>query len=205
MKKLVFLSVLAVGIAFASSASAQIAGTKHDFSAAGYGTTEICQPCHTPHDADISVAISPLWNHTLASSVGYTLYTSTTLTATMAQPSGISTLCLSCHDGTVAVDSFGGATGTNFIVPGPGFVGKDLRSEHPISFTYDTALATADGGLHDPATYASGLGGTVNADLLFGGSLECASCHDVHNAVVNPSLLRKDNTGSALCLTCHNK
>jgi len=204
MKKLVFLSVLAVGFVFASSASAQgIAGTGHDFSAAGYGTTEICQPCHTPHDADITVAISPLWNHQLSVAT-YTLYSSTTLTATMAAPSGISTLCLSCHDGTVAVDSFGGATGINFVAAAA-LVGTDLRTEHPIAFTYDTALATADGGLFDPATRLSGLGGTVNADLLFAGSLECASCHDVHNAVVNPSLLRKDNTGSALCLTCHNK
>ena len=47
--------------------------------------------------------------------------------------------------------------------------------------------------------------------MLFGtaGSrtMECASCHDVHNtaSASNQNLLLISNTASALCLTCHNK
>lgn len=33
--------------------------------------------------------------------------------------------------------------------------------------------------------------------------VECASCHDPHSS--NTTFLRQTNTGSALCLTCHNK
>jgi predicted CXXCH cytochrome family protein len=84
-------------------------------------------------------------------------------------------------------------------------LGTDLSNDHPISFSFDTALATADGGLKDPATASSGLGGTVNDDLLLGGKMECASCHDVHNSSNLSKLLVKSNAGSALCLTCHSK
>ncbi len=80
-----------------------------------------------------------------------------------------------------------------------------MSNDHPISFTYDAALATSDGELFDPSTISSGLGGTIAADMLFGNKLECASCHDVHNAAGNPDLLVKANTASALCLTCHDK
>ena len=121
------------------------------------------------------------------------------------QPSGSSKLCLSCHDGTVALDNFGGTTtGTSFI--STGLVGTNLSDDHPISFTYDAALATADGGLYNPTTALSGLGGTITVDLLRGGEMECSSCHDVHNSYpANPSLLVITNAGSLLCLTCHDK
>lgn len=36
------------------------------------------------------------------------------------------------------------------------------------------------------------------------GSLECASCHDVHDRNSNDALLRISNAGSALCQTCHD-
>jgi hypothetical protein len=45
-----------------------------------------------------------------------------------------------------------------------------------------------------------------------GVSVECASCHDPHGVPSGgsggellPHFLRKINTGSALCLTCHSK
>jgi len=105
------------------------------------------------------------------------------------------------------LDSFGGSTGSTFISGDANF-GTDLSNDHPVSFTYNNALATADGGLHPPTTQSSGLGGTISADMLFGTAsdqVECASCHDVHNAANIPALLLKPNTGSALCLTCHAK
>ena len=80
-------------------------------------------------------------------------------------------------------------------------MGTDLSDDHPISFTYDAALATADGELATPS------GGTVGTLPLFGASsdqMECATCHDVHDDT-NGNFLLMDNTASALCLTCHNK
>ena len=189
----------------AGFAGAQITGSEHDFSGQGWGTTEICQPCHTPHNASTALPVV-LWNHAVTSAT-YTLYSSPTMNATTGQPGGVSKACLSCHDGTVALDSFGGSTGETFI-SGPANFGTDLSNDHPVSFTYNNALATADGGLHPPTTQASGLGDTISADMLFGTSsdqVECASCHDVHNAANLQSLLLKSNAGSALCLTCHAK
>ena len=91
-----------------------------------------------------------------------------------------------------------------------GYVGTDLSDDHPISFTYDTAMASADGGLHDPSTTDADIGGTgqIDDDMLFGSpvrnQLECGSCHDPHRNGVD-KFLQKSNAGSDLCLTCHNK
>jgi predicted CXXCH cytochrome family protein len=197
-----FLVVIAV-LGLAGCALAAISGSAHDFSANGWANQQICLPCHTPHNADLTVADSPLWNHAVTTAT-FQIYASGTLDATVAQPAGASKLCLSCHDGSVAVDSFGGATGTT-LVTGGALVGTDLRNDHPISFTYDATLATTDGGLHDPATTNSGLGGTISHDMLQGGRMECSSCHDVHNQYNQSFLLLKSNNASALCLTCHNK
>jgi predicted CXXCH cytochrome family protein len=123
----------------------------------------------------------------------------------LGQPDASSKLCLSCHDGVTAVDNFGGITTGTFTITGDANIGTNLSNDHPVSFTYDLALATADGGLYDPATTNSGLGGTISADMLFGGKLQCASCHDVHNSAGIDFLLVKSNAASALCLTCHNK
>jgi len=84
-------------------------------------------------------------------------------------------------------------------------LGTDLSNDHPVSFTYDLDLAETDGGLFDPASTASSLGGTIEEDMLFAGRMECASCHDVHNKYELPRLLKIANAGSALCLTCHDK
>jgi predicted CXXCH cytochrome family protein len=133
------------------------------------------------------------------------VYTSDSLDANdVTQPDGQSKLCLSCHDGTVAVDNFGGTTTGTTFVTGNALLDTNLGNDHPISFTYNSALATLDGGLEDPSTATSGLGSTIDADMLFGGSLECASCHDVHDNTIAP-FLRVSNSGSALCLTCHIK
>lgn len=181
-----------------------ITGSAHDFSGQGWGTTEICQPCHAPHNT-ATITDAPLWNHQTTVTV-FTPYSSSTLhTTTITQPDASSKLCLSCHDGTVALENFGGTTtGTHFI-GGDGNVGTSLANDHPISFTYNTALATADGGLWDPATRTTGLGSSISNDLLIGGKLQCASCHDVHRAYANSHLLKIGNNASALCLTCHKK
>ena len=195
------LAPLATAVLFGSAVWADIKGSAHDFSSQSWSGGQTCVVCHTPHNGKTSVV--PLWNRATTTSA-FTLYSSPTFKAAAGQPSGASKACLSCHDGTVALDSFGGNNGTTFLA-GRTLLANDLSNDHPISFPYDAALAASDGGLRNPATAPSGLGGTIRDDLLFNGSMECASCHDVHNSHNQPSLLVKSNAGSALCLTCHNK
>ncbi len=198
------VSVLLLGMV-AIGFGQTIVGSAHDFSNENWNnTTEICVVCHTPHNANVTVADAPLWNHEVTQAT-FTLYNSSTLDATMGQPDGASKLCLSCHDGTVAVDNFGGQTNGNEFITGDDLLGTDLSNDHPVSFTYDATLATTDGGLFDPTTTNSGLGGTIDADMLYNSKLQCASCHDVHNGSGVANLLVKSNATSALCLTCHSK
>jgi len=127
-----------------------------------------------------------------------------------SQPDGMSKICLACHDGIVAPDAYGGNTCGTAILFNKGLIDTFPSNNHPISFVYNTERAIKDGKLYDPSTRLSGLNGstgTINADMLFLNRMECSSCHDVHNkyAVPKTKLLVKDNAGSALCLTCHNK
>ncbi|MCF6180780.1 cytochrome c3 family protein [Lutibacter sp.] len=202
-----FLTLSLAGFMSFVSFGQNIAGSDHDFSTESWNSTgEICIVCHTPHNA-VTGLTAPLWNHEVTTTT-FTLYTSTvspSFDATASQPDGTSKLCLSCHDGTVAMDNFGGQTGGTDFMSGSDKLGTDLSNDHPISFTYDAALATTDGGLFDPTTTNSGVGSTITADLLLANKLQCSSCHDVHNGSGVAKLLVKSNAGSALCLTCHNK
>lgn len=193
----------------AQSAMAGITGSAHDFSAKAWNSTgQVCVVCHAPHN---SASSSLLWNHSTSAVATYTLYSSSSLNATLGQPAvgTVSKLCLSCHDGTVAIDNFGGkTTGTTAIATTANLAGGtlggttgSLADDHPISFTYDAALATADGGLVTPIDAKSVVAGIP----LYSAKLECASCHDVHNSTAVPKLLRVANAGSALCLKCHSK
>lgn len=182
-----------------------IVGSAHDFSEDTWNTTgQICLVCHTPHNADVAVSNAPLWNHETTLEAFIT-YNSATMDASTGQPDASSKLCLSCHDGTVAVDNFGEQTSGTHFLTGSSNIGTDLSDDHPISFTYDATLATSDNGLHDPTSTNSGLGGTINEDLLIGNQVQCASCHDVHNGNGLSGLLRISTDASVLCLTCHSK
>ncbi|MBK7104911.1 MAG: cytochrome c3 family protein [Ignavibacteriae bacterium] len=181
----------------------QITGSVHDFSDEGWSNGQICLPCHAPHNN--KAGMTPLWNHEL-SATPYTIYTNTnSMDATVGQPDGSSKLCLSCHDGTIAVDNYGGHTSTETPLGGSDNLGNNLSNDHPISFVYDANLATNDGDLFSPTSTSSGLGGTIHADMLENSKMQCSSCHDVHNGSGISKLLLKGNDGSALCLTCHDK
>lgn len=99
------------------------------------------------------------------------------------------------------MDTFGSQTGTHKL-GGKSNLGTDLRNDHPVSFTYDATLASADGHLVMPVS-ASWVDAGHKVPL-FNSKLECASCHDVHDDSNSP-FLRKNNVGSALCLSCHVK
>ena len=214
MKKLlVILTTLAFVVGFSTVSFAAITGSAHDFQSNGWSGGEICVVCHTPHNA-MTITDAPLWNHTESTVTSYTLYSSSTLNAVPGQPTGVSKLCLACHDGSVAIDAFGLTPGSTVYITdfagrqvgdasGPGGTTGSLAQDHPVSFAYNAALATADGELVTP-TDATTVEGTLP---LFSASVECATCHDVHatGTVASTPLLRITNAGSAICLACHTK
>ncbi len=182
-----------------------ISGSSHDFSGNGWSGGKICEPCHTPHNADTSFQGGPLWNHELSTAT-YTLYSSSTMDATVDQPGPISKACLSCHDGTVAVDSFGGATGSNMIT-GAANIGTDLSHDHPIGmlWLHQTVGSGGGGGVDcTPCHFGAPrkvvfFGNTYGVDI----KMECASCHDVHNGTDLPNMTVESMTNSLLCFQCH--
>ncbi len=210
--------ITGAGLLFAAQLgfAGTLAGSAHDFSTANWNPGQkVCVTCHTPHNSNTTVSAAPLWNHAVTTQV-YTLYSSPTLHAAMGQPGGNSKLCLSCHDGTVAVDSFGGTVGTTNISAKNNLGGAALNDDHPIGFLYDTTLANANGSLFDPGTKTVTIGtgaqtktGTVSAVMLFNGQMECSSCHDVHNTFAvganGTGMVKMDTAGSKICMACHNK
>lgn len=120
------IAKLALGLTLVSMSSIAMAGiadTKHNLGSSGThnftsSTTEICVFCHTPHGADSSAA-APLWNRTLGTEGMYQTYSSlgtTTLDSDSAGVGSVSLACLSCHDGTQAMNTVinspgGGTTG----------------------------------------------------------------------------------------------
>lgn len=204
---------LALMMTAASTQAGQISGSAHDFSTESWAGGRICIACHAPHHTDTTTTDAPLWNHEVTAA-SYTLYSSATLDASVGQPGGLSKLCLSCHDGTVAVNSFGGTTGTE-VVSGRDNLGVALNDDHPIGFIYNSALASTDGSLHDPSAIQATIGsggqtktGNIQDVLLFNDRLECSSCHDVHNTFTADSgdmLVKITQSGSLMCLACHDK
>ncbi|VAX21827.1 Cytochrome c family protein [hydrothermal vent metagenome] len=104
----------------------------------------------------------------------------------------------------------------------PFLVGTDLSNDHPVGVqlpdpaVYDFNATTGiDGSLKFYDTNTNGRADTNEVRLYDTGDgyeVECASCHDPHGAPsAGPgsariaSFLRVDNTGSTLCLTCHDK
>lgn len=197
--------LLAAGVlAAAATAEAAIANTVHNLSATGRGTIkatgvgELCIFCHTPHSA---TQTRGLWNRALPGTT-YKLYASSTLEATLNQPTGASRLCLSCHDGTLALGSLrvSPRTGPATLPPLTGRVslGADLSDDHPVSFVYDSALVLKQGELADPSVLPKGI------RLDDTRQLQCTACHDPHDDRYR-KFLRIDDRFAGLCTTCHRQ
>ncbi|MCC7200112.1 MAG: hypothetical protein IT483_11425 [Gammaproteobacteria bacterium] len=185
----------------------EVASTRHNLSVSGPGAVkastenEICVFCHTPHNASTA---AQLWNRS-ASTATYVPYSSSTAKASPGQPTGSSILCLSCHDGTVALGNVLSRTtpiamagGLTTMPSGAGLIGTNLTHDHPFSFPYTSTLASQQGELADPASLRS----EVRLDAS--GQLQCSTCHDPHDDR-NGKFLVLANQGSALCTTCHTK
>jgi len=183
--------------------------------------TNLCFFCHITHKTATmgstgTSASSPgymAWNHTLSSQASYGVYSSDTFNALLSASGAtitdlgssnntstptVSNLCLSCHDGTVALANFYnpslGLPSLNSdwynghgTLPGStsmysGMQVTDLTKSHPVNFTYTAALATAAGGtILSPSSLTSVDG--AGAVPLYGGTglMECTTCHDPHN------------------------
>ena len=224
MKTINIIAIAAVALMVATSGAVAtgISGSAHDFTSASWSTNnvdnQLCVPCHTPHHAK-SDKLIPLWNHESTAPGSWTMYDSPSLGATAkaaSEPGTVSKACLSCHDGSIALNSYGGNassgdTMSDFDSTKVVGASGDLSGDHPVGFDYTTAQTEDTVGLKVSSTAVAQLGasGTI-ADMLVGGTeLECSSCHDIHeikgeSTTASYSLL-VDNGGSDLCLACHNK
>jgi hypothetical protein len=123
-----------------------------------------------------------------------------------------SRMCMGCHDGTVALDSFGGMSGTNFIGPA-GNIGTDLTNDHPIGSDAVYPLSGTSTGYQPTNATGDRVGTSPNQLRLRSwddaGTVRyvvgCSTCHTVHNTGNYGHMLRFSNASSALCLTCHIK
>jgi hypothetical protein len=191
----------------AGTANGQITNSKHDFSSYSWSGGEICKPCHTPHFANHEAGA--LWNHSLTTAT-YTLFEGGQGSAEEDLDS-TSRLCMSCHDGTVALDSFGGKTGTNFV-PGWANLGTDLQDDHPIGSeaVYPTAPSTSfnpqNANHQVPGPWGTlRLRAWVNPSGVTEYVVGCRSCHDPHNRGNHGHMMQFSNAASHVCLTCHIK
>lgn len=198
-----WVSGLALGLTIsgvAMAAATGIAATKHNLSSSGTGpnhttgTDQICVFCHTPHGSDTSAAV-PLWNKKLPAGGSYQVYNSTAASATStidgaiaANVGSVSLACLSCHDGTQAMDNalnkpgsggynvngsqIGGTwTGADTMAGTPiPVLGTDLRNDHPIGIQYcGGGLTSVADGVFATSTCNDSdfVGTTTNANTHF--------------------------------------
>ena len=209
---LIFLFYTLYATRYTLDVFAGVATTRHNLSVNGPGTikaasgqtTEICVFCHTPHGA-IDTGDAPLWNHRLSTVANYIVPSDSYMT--VGQPDKGSKLCLSCHDGTVAIGAVvntpgPGSTGQITMAGGittmpstnGGYLGTDISGMHPVSIAVNCDLKTSiensgtGESLNIPpllpllkptnATYGGNLGVPIRGGY---GGVQCASCHDPHN------------------------
>ncbi|HWR35235.1 MAG TPA: cytochrome c3 family protein [Clostridia bacterium] len=160
-----------------------------------------CLYCHAPHSG---IGKGPLWGQTLSSQT-YSMYSSETIRNTTVQPvlGETSTLCLSCHDGTVAPGQmvpYGKAQMSGTMTS---ILSTKLEGSHPFSLKLP---------IQDSATLVPSIAATqTTADSthsvkLIKGNVECTSCHNPHNQGIDKrsmTFLVRDNANGALCLSCH--
>lgn len=200
---------------FAKVGKSAIVGGPHDLrTELSGGSYALCNYCHIAHkfsNVTAPATAGPLlWNHTLSSKTTYGVYTSTTFSGyntditdlgSVATPT-VSNLCLSCHDGTIAIDSWYSAvraTQNSVFMPTDRTV-TDLTQQHPVNFTYNAALANAAGLLVPASTTSVDGAGEIP---LFEGKMQCATCHDPHNASGIMTQAFPTQVSGTFCTYCH--
>ncbi len=218
-----FVLFLSVCVAIPLLSVAGVGNTKHNLSASGPGGVkavsedQICIFCHTPHNA---FPATPLWNHELTYVENYVNYWSPTLKSYASEADappidGFSRLCLSCHDGTVALGAVvrnrGGEIemSERYLLPtADGYLGTDLSGGHPVSIVFDEALQMLRNStpgllqLNWPV---------VDTDVRLyptqnGRGVQCTSCHDPHGGKGIPGAppFWRKQTYDDVCLVCHD-
>ena len=135
---------------------------------------EVCVYCHTPHAANTRTELqnAPLWNRTMPVATGYATYdkVGTSSTTAVTDPGANSLTCLSCHDGSIAIDSIINMPGSGNASNDQEYLGGVEYSTNSETFldswsspidVYGAAAQHARLGPHD---------GDANA--------ECMSCHN---------------------------
>lgn len=202
--------VLASALAASQTIGSDVLGA-HDLTPSGKspvsgGLSAACLYCHAPHSG--VGGATPLWNQTLSTQT-YTPYTSTTYAqkGNPQPPLGASSsLCLSCHDGTVAP----GQTVAYKQIPMTGSMkavdvfGTNLAGSHPFSLVLPMKDAAnlaqsivAHGTTADP----------TGAVKLIKGNIECTTCHNPHvqaTDTISLNFLVRDASNGGLCLACHD-
>lgn len=220
-RRVILLAVLV--LLFITSVRSGVKETKHNFTSQTYspnafffGTRQVCVFCHATHNGNQNMGA--LWNHETNELQSYFMYDSPTLDMSIGlTPNKGSLICLSCHDGTIAVNSLNNLPGPegagNYGSPGGAaldasgrltsssndHVGIDLRDDHPVGVTYDAS--------RDPDGFVPKTGNNLlYPDKLLSEDLyvECTSCHNPHDDTYS-NFLVESNDNSNLCLRCHTK
>jgi predicted CXXCH cytochrome family protein len=169
------------------------------------GGLDPCLYCHVPHSG-VQNPNPALWSQTL-STQSYSTYTSTTLHNTTQQPllGADSSLCLSCHDGTVAVGQtqpYGQVKMTGSMYAQDVF-GTNLQGSHPFSLKQPLVDAP---DLVPTLVSSHTTADPLNAVKLINNNVECTSCHTPHNQaidMVSKNFLVRDSSSGQMCLACH--
>ncbi len=207
MRRALWATLLAATLPAATTARAAsgsgVVGSKHDLSVTGPGPVKALTEraasvfCHVSHRGgphgtnrpDLRGPIQPYRSSTMAGQAPST-------------PTGATRICLSCHDGTIALGEtrtrrieMNAAAPGGRMPPGRSLLGTDLRGTHPVSFRPVHGVK-----VHEPPP-----GDAVKLDRA--GQLQCTSCHDPHREYVDAQhgdFLVKTPRSSALCLSCHS-
>lgn len=186
--------------------------SKHNLSASGPGEiksdseTRVCIFCHSSHNTSTE---GPLWNHKTTSPGKFKTYERSTMAGRAEQPNGATKLCLSCHDGTIAVGAVLGQSrpipmknvGASGEIPSgrKSHIGTDLSAMHPVSIPYRQSTALSVGHLRWPPFDPEGKVGP-DAD----GFVQCTACHDPHDDSRSDRYpFWNKTTFDEVCLTCH--
>jgi len=210
---LISILILLIG----SGLTAQmISHSHHDFGKKQWNVFANCSPCHTSLEKSQKPVVMAWSSHELET---YNIYAESIISG---EPGSTSKLCLTCHDGTIGMESHSGLTYSQHLTS-EGLVEKNLIKDHPVSVPYEYGEKSAmEEKLKNPNSLNSALGGTVAETLLENGKVECISCHDIHLTqntmgckgchtlgTDNPVTIRLSlwlpQNVSALCQACHLK
>ncbi len=205
--RLLLCVLLVAPVAFAQGdIVSSVLNSQHNLTSSGPGPvtssdTRPCIFCHISHGG--YTVTSYLWNHP-ASTATYTPYQSTTMNAPAGNPAtGISKLCLSCHDGTVALSQTvaAGTIPVSGSMASDDLTGPDLSRHHPV------AIRPVDDGQVYPGLAQTPAVSADPAVKLPGNQIECITCHDPHvenRDATRRRFLVRSNQNSALCQACHD-